>query len=74
MNELVPEPVFRALVTIATGGLSAVWVVHDLLFLSRLRGKDRQDPLVRDQRFGYVMGIVMGVIGVVGMLRYNGVV
>ncbi|HET9620071.1 MAG TPA: hypothetical protein VFP84_01805 [Kofleriaceae bacterium] len=74
MNELVPEGVFRFLITLATGGFSALWVVHDILFLARLRGKDTRDPLIRDQRFGYVMGIVMGLIGVVGALRYNGVV
>lgn len=74
MNELVSETTFRVLITIATGGFSAIWVAHDVLFLARLRGADRTDPLVRDQRFGYVMGIVMGIIGVVGALRYNGVV
>ena len=74
MNELISETAFRVFVTASTGGLSAIWVVHDVLFLARLRGADRRDPLVRDQRFGYVMGIVMGIIGVVGMLRYNGVV
>jgi hypothetical protein len=74
MNELISDTAFRVLITAATGGFSALWVVHDVLFLARLRGADRRDPLVRDQRFGYVMGIVMGLIGVVGALRYNGVV
>jgi hypothetical protein len=74
MNELVSDSVFRVIITAATGGFSAIWVVHDLLFLSRLRGKDMSDPLIRDQRFGYVMGVIMGLIGVFGMLRYNGVV
>jgi hypothetical protein len=74
MTELISESTFRLLITIGTGGLGVVWVVHDVLFLSRLRGKDLRDPLLRDQRFGYVMGIVIAVIGVVGMLRFNGVV
>jgi len=74
MNELLSDTAFRAVITVATGGFSAIWVIHDVLFLARLRGADRRDPLVRDQRFGYVMGIVMGIIGVVGALRYNGVV
>ena len=74
MNELMSDTAFRAVITVATGGFSAVWIVHDVVFLGRLRGADRRDPLVRDQRFGYVMGVVMGIIGVVGALRYNGVV
>jgi hypothetical protein len=43
------------------------------VFLARLRGANRRDPLVGDQRFGYAMGIIIGMIGVVGTLRYNGV-
>jgi hypothetical protein len=73
MNELIPDGAFRVLLTMATGGLSGAWVIHDVLFLSRLRGADFADPQVRDQRFGYVMGIVIAMIGVVGTLRYNGV-
>jgi hypothetical protein len=29
--------------------------------------------VVRDQRFAYVMGIIIGTIGVVWTLRFNGV-
>jgi hypothetical protein len=70
---LVPEGVFHWVVTVFTGGFAGIWVVHDLIFLLRLRGADRRDPLVADQVFGYVLGMVMGLIGVVGALRFNGV-
>jgi hypothetical protein len=71
---IVSNEAFGWIVTALTGGLAGTWVVHDLLFLARLRGKDRRDPLVRDQAFGYVMGIVIGVIGVWGCMRFNGVI
>ena len=70
---LVPESVFRLFLALITGGVAAVWVVHDVVLIARLRGADRRDPLVADQRFGYVMGIVIGIIGIVGTLRFCGV-
>jgi hypothetical protein len=71
MTEL-SDDVFHLMLSIATGGLAAAWLIHDLLLLLRLPGSQRRDPLVRDQRFGYVMGIVIGVIGLVGTARFNG--
>jgi hypothetical protein len=65
--------VFRFALSLVTGGVAAVWVIHDLVLIARLRGSDRRDPLVADQRFGYAMGIVIGMIGVIGTLRFNGV-
>jgi hypothetical protein len=70
---LVSDTAFRALISLITGGFAAVWAVHDVLFLSRTRGAPRGDPLISDQRFGYVMGIVIGVVGIIGTLRFNGV-
>jgi hypothetical protein len=73
MNELVSDHTFRVLLTVVTGGVGALWTIHDIVFLARLRGANHRDPLVTDQRFGYAMGIIIGMIGVVGTLRYNGV-
>jgi len=70
---LVPENVFRWLLVLVTGGVAAAWIVHDVVLIARLRGADRRDPLVADQRFGYVMGIVIAIIGIVGTLRFCGV-
>jgi hypothetical protein len=72
MTEL-PDGVFRALLSVITGGVAGAWTVHDAVLLARLRGSNRRDPLVADKRFGYGIGIVIGVIGIVGTLRYNGV-
>lgn len=70
---LVPESVFRLFLALVTGGVAAAWIVHDVVLIARLRGADRRDPLVADQRFGYVMGIVIAIIGIVGTLRFCGV-
>jgi hypothetical protein len=71
---LVSDGVFRFLLSLVTGGVAAVWVVHDLVLIARLRGANRRDLLVADKRFGYAMGIVIGMIGVIGTLRFNGVI
>jgi hypothetical protein len=73
MMNLVSDTTFRLLISVITGGFGGLWTIHDLVFMARLRGADRRDPLVADQRFGYAMGIVIGTIGVVGTLRFNGV-
>lgn len=50
----------------------ALWALFDVVKLSRIRGKDRSDPLVRDERFGYGIGIVIGLFAISGILRYHG--
>ena len=72
MTEL-PDGVFRFLLSALTGGLAGAWLIHDLVLLARLRRTDLRDPLIRDQRFGYLIGIVIGAIGLVGTLRFNGI-
>ena len=75
MTEL-PDGVFHLLISLFTGGFAGVWLIHDLVLLARARRHrraGRRDPLLADQAFGYVIGIAIGVIGVVGTLRFNGV-
>lgn len=72
MTEL-SDGTFRLLLSLITGGVAGAWAVHDLVLIARLRGKGRRDPRVADQRFGYAMGIVIGAIGIIGTLRFNGV-
>jgi hypothetical protein len=73
-TELVSQTFFEWFVTILTGGFAGSWAVFDTINMIRSRHADGRDPLVRDRRFGYVMGIAIGVIGVVGCLRFHDVV
>lgn len=70
---LVSDATFRLFLSAITGGFAAVWAIHDIILIARLRGANRRDPLIRDKLFGYAMGIVIGMIGVIGTLRFNGV-
>lgn len=74
MNELVSYAAFRWILTGLTGGLAITWVVYDTYNLIRIRNADRNDPTVRDKRFGYAIGIVISVIGVIGCLKYHHVI
>lgn len=75
MTEL-RDGVFRFLISLATGGFAGLLLLHDLLFLARAardRRAGRRDSLLADRMFGYLVGITIGVIGVLGTLRFNGV-
>lgn len=74
MNELMSPTAFKWFITIITGGLAGAWFVYDSINLIRSRNLDRGDAVVRDRHFGYVMGILIGIAGVVGCLRFHGVV
>ena len=74
MNELMTASQFKWFLTILTGGLAGLWLFYDLWNLSRLRGKDKADPIVADKRFGFFIGIMIGAVGLVGVLRFHGVV
>jgi hypothetical protein len=73
-TELVSQTAFAWIVTVLTGGLAGSWFVYDIISLIRARNADSRDPLVRDRRFGYVIGIAIGFIGVLGCLRFHDVV
>lgn len=71
-----PQPVTPAtfkwiLTTLILAG--SIWALFDVVKLTRTRGKDATDPLVGDERFGYLIGIVIGAFGISGILRYHGV-
>ena len=74
MNELMSATAFKWFLTILTGGLAGAWFVYDSINLIRTRNLDRSDAVVRDRHFGYVIGIIIGVIGVLGCLKFHGVV
>jgi hypothetical protein len=74
MTEPMSASTFTWFITFAVGGVSALWFVYDAINLARALKLDRSDPSVRDRRFGYAMGIIMGTIGVIGALKFHGVV
>lgn len=73
MSEFVPDGAFRAVLSVLTGGLATAWLVHDLVLIARLP-RGTRDPLVGDKRFGYAIGLVIASVGIVGTLRFNGVI
>jgi hypothetical protein len=70
---IVSDSAFHWILTVLTGGLAGAWLVYDARNLVKLRRGDAGDPLVRDRRFGYVIGIAIAVIGIVGVLSFHGV-
>jgi hypothetical protein len=72
-TEILSQTAFAWFVTIVTGGVAGAWGIYDAISLLRLRRADGGDPLVRDRRFGYVIGMLIGVVGVVGCLRFHDV-
>jgi hypothetical protein len=74
MTEPMSAHMFVWFVTLCVGGVSAVWVVFDAINLARTLKLDRTDPVVRDRHFGYVIGMIIGTIGVIGTLKFHGIV
>ncbi len=69
----VSDAVFHWTLTVLTATFAVAWLVYDVRNLVKLRAGDGSDPLVRDRRFGYVIGIAIAVVGIVGCLRFHGV-
>lgn len=64
---------FKWFITVLVGGVAGLWALHDLRNLVKLRSADSRDPLVGDKRFGYIMGIIIGIGGVIGCLLFHDV-
>lgn len=71
-GELVSAETFRWILTVLAFA-GALWVLYDVVRLAKLRNVDMRDPLVRDKRFGYVIGILLGAFAISGILRFHGV-
>jgi hypothetical protein len=69
---LVSDTIFRAVLSGLTLGCG-LWAGYDVVLLARLGFRGRGDPVAGDQRFGYMIGIVICGLGIVGTLRFNGV-
>ncbi|HEY5927475.1 MAG TPA: hypothetical protein VIV11_37580 [Kofleriaceae bacterium] len=74
MNDLMSPIAFKWFLTILTGGLAGAWLIYDTINLIRTRNADRRDAVMRDKHFGYVIGILIGIVGVLGCLRFHDVV
>lgn len=68
---LVSSTSFEMFCSVATAGLGGVWLAYDLRNLARALREDRRDPLVRDRLFGYVIGMIIGAVGVVGVVAHH---
>jgi hypothetical protein len=73
-DHLVSNTVFVWFLSLFTGVVAFTWFVYDALKFYWLRKADKTDPVVHDKRFGYGIGVLIGAIGVVGVLRYHGIV
>ena len=71
MNEPMSPGAFQAFLTFLVVGLSGPWMIYDVINLVRARNLDGRDPVVRDRRFGYVVGIFICALGLLGTLRYH---
>jgi hypothetical protein len=71
---IISDHAFHWFLMIVTGVVAGGWCVYDAISLVRSRNHDRRDPVVRDRQFGYVMGMVIGALGVIGVLMFHGVI
>jgi hypothetical protein len=68
---LVSQRVFEGFVAAITLGLAVPWFAYDGYRLIRLRTADGStDPTIGDKRFGYVIGMLIGIIGVIGVVDH----
>lgn len=72
MTEPLSDSTFRWLITLLTLAGTG-WVLYDVIRLIKLRGADMSDPLLRDKRFGYWIGVAIGALAFAGVLRFHGV-
>jgi succinate-acetate transporter protein len=74
MHDPIMSPrLFDIIITVLVS-LGVFWVMLDVFFITRLRGKDMKDATNRDKLFGYLIGITIGCFVTVGILRHHGVV
>jgi hypothetical protein len=68
---LLSDTAFDWFLSGVTGIVAAIWFVYDAINMARLRSADSADPKVRDKRFGYAIGMLIGFVGVIGVLRHH---
>ena len=73
MNELVAPETFKWFLTILVAGVCAPWLFYDIRNFGRAMAADGSDPVVRDKRFGYAIGVTIAIIGLLGSLKFHDV-
>lgn len=68
---IVSQHVFIWWCTIMTAGVAGSWFFVELFRLNRVLREDLSRPTVRDRLFGSLIGLAVGLIGVLGMVRYH---
>jgi hypothetical protein len=59
MHDPIMSPrLFDIIITVLVS-LGVFWVMLDVFFITRLRGKDMKDATNRDKLFGYLIGITI---------------
>ncbi len=71
---IVSDYVFRVFITAMTAGVGGTWMVIDARRCWQLRNADRSDLLTNDKRFGYGMGVAIGVVAILGCLMFWNVI
>jgi hypothetical protein len=67
---IISDEAFRWFLTFAVGVVAGIWLFFDALNLWRTR-RAKPSPLLADRRFGYLMGVVIGAVGVIGTLHFQ---
>ena len=70
---IVSDTVFRLMITALTMGVGGTWGVIDARRLWRLRNAPA-DPSLGDRRFGYGVGVAIGIVATLGCLMFWNVI
>jgi hypothetical protein len=65
------DTAFDWLVCGLTFGLAFPWIFFDARNLWKLRNADSSDPIIRDRRFGYIIGMCVGLAGTIGVVKHR---
>ena len=71
---IVSDHAFRVFITAMTGGVGGTWMIIDARRFWKLRDADRSDLLTNDKRFGYGMGVAIGIVAILGCLMFWNVI
>lgn len=68
---IVPHEIYIWFVSVLTFGTAGSWIVVDIVRLRRALAEREDTPARHDRIFGSIIGVVVGLVGVVGVLRYH---